>query len=211
MQRRIAGLMDPYQRAFEEDDIKNGAPLTLPLSREAYEVLVRRCVKNSRPNIKFVTGTVTGVTAYTAHSGKGLHRVLFRTDVFGETEEIAKLVVVIVGIGAHNWSARPRSASEFLATYVDLADYRNGRISSWVFDIFKFFEEHEDQCEPFFLEYSHRSFSWVHYHKAEPGSLPNNFIAVGDALMRLNPSGGIEDSKPQATYEGMLIVFNDFI
>lgn len=45
---------DPYT------ELDPDAPQTLPITRAAYETLLRRLVVNGKPNVKFVTGTVTG-------------------------------------------------------------------------------------------------------------------------------------------------------
>ncbi|KAG8864045.1 hypothetical protein FRB96_006918 [Tulasnella sp. 330] len=205
MDRRNAQFpADPYRKAFENDDITSGAPLTLSISRETWEILVRRCVKNSRSNIKFVTGTVVGVRATLDARNKRLEKVLIRTDASGEVDEVeARLVVVIVGMSCNNWPIRPHSASEMVATFCDLKDYRDGRVPPWVLDTLKFLEDHEVECEPFWSDYSHRSFSWVRYHKAEIDSLPKNFVAVGDAVMRLNPSAGQGCTK--AVYDAVTL------
>ncbi|KAG8909668.1 hypothetical protein FRC00_009679, partial [Tulasnella sp. 408] len=49
-------LKDPHTT----DDINSGVPLMLNLTREATEVVLRKAVMESRPNVTFKSGTVTG-------------------------------------------------------------------------------------------------------------------------------------------------------
>lgn len=52
-------LKDPYT----DEDAASGAPIMPCLTREATEVFLRKAVKESRPNVVFKTGTVSGFLA----------------------------------------------------------------------------------------------------------------------------------------------------
>lgn len=65
-------------------------------------------------------------------------------------------------------------------------------MAPWLVDAVEYLEEHEEECKPFFTEANCRAFNWVKYYEAPRGSLPRNFIAVGDAMVTLNPNGGTD-------------------
>ncbi|KAG9024545.1 hypothetical protein FRB95_011362 [Tulasnella sp. JGI-2019a] len=96
---------------------------------------------------------------------------------------------LLFGMSGPGWTARPHSASELVATLRDYADFRHGRIPPWTLDLLLFFEAHEAECEPFYRDLAYPPLSWIRYHNAPPGSLPRNFVAIGDASVRLNPVG----------------------
>lgn len=50
---------DPYTTT----DVNSGVPLTLPLTRDALETMIRRLVRESRPNVEFYAGSVTSLKA----------------------------------------------------------------------------------------------------------------------------------------------------
>lgn len=62
-------IPDPYT-ATDAD-----APLTLPITRGAYETLLRRLIVNGKPNVQFANGTVTGY----AKAGDKIEGVKLRT------------------------------------------------------------------------------------------------------------------------------------
>lgn len=92
MQLKYGSLKDPHETAYNEDDLKSDAPLSLAISREAYETLLRRLVKNGRTNVEFLSGTVTAVHRGKDGSGNHLDRVTIRTES-GSVQKDAKFVV----------------------------------------------------------------------------------------------------------------------
>ena len=50
-------------------------------------------------------------------------------------------------------------------------------------------EEHENDLNAHFTDAVAGPLSYIQYHKAE--TLPDNFVAVGDAVMKLNPIYGM--------------------
>lgn len=79
---------DPYT----DMNVKEGVPLTFNISREATETLIRRSLKHSRPNVTFITGTVTGFR----RDGDCLGGVTVRTEAT-ETEERGDFVIDATG------------------------------------------------------------------------------------------------------------------
>lgn len=55
-------------------------------------------------------------------------------------------------------------------------------------DVLEFLEGIEDDYPPYYSEVKVGPLRWMQYHKEK--SLPQNFIAVGDASMKLNPIWG---------------------
>ncbi|KAG8846693.1 hypothetical protein FRB96_001929 [Tulasnella sp. 330] len=94
---------------------------------------------------------------------------------------------LLVGMGGPGMTRRPHSASEFVTTLLDHADFKHGRMPPWILDLCRFLEEHEAECEPFWTDLTYPSYHWVKYQEAPYGTLPRNFAVVGDASMRLNP------------------------
>lgn len=83
----------------------------------------------------------------------------------------------------------PHSVSELRAYANDLHGVKS--IPDWVWRLFDFMEEHEEECKPFWADSRIPPLSWVQWHKiANDGALPRNWIAVGDATMTLNPLYG---------------------
>lgn len=99
-------------------------------------------------------------------------------------------------MGAPAWNDRPHSLPNILSTVCDFADYRHGKMAPWLVELLRFLAEHEAECPQYYVDFPHRSFSWVRYHEAPYGSLPSNFVAVGDAVMKLNPAGGESHHGP---------------
>lgn len=91
-------------------------------------------------------------------------------------------------ISGQHFYQRPHSASEFKANVYDFAGHET--ILPWIFNLLTFLDEHESECDPFYTDVNMGMFSWVKYHEAAYGTIPSNFVAVGDAVMKLNPGGG---------------------
>src|SRR4051794_510788 len=80
---------------------------------------------------------------------------------------------------------RPRSAAD-IKTYVESLDGINNA-PPWLWDFLDFLEEHEQECNPSYSEVNPGQLSWIQYHLV---SGPRNYVAVGDAMMKLNPVYG---------------------
>lgn len=63
------------------------------------------------------------------------------------------------------------------------------RIPKFVFKLLDFLEEHEEEISPWFFDAKMGRMSYIHYHEAK--GLPSNWLAVGDAVMKLNPIYGL--------------------
>ncbi|KAG8971967.1 hypothetical protein FRC05_010502 [Tulasnella sp. 425] len=255
-------LKDPYT----DEDAASGAPIMPCLTREATEVFLRKAVKESRPNVVFKTGTVSGFLA----QEKSLKGVTVRENGV-ERQEQADFVIDATGPSQVSYSKWLRSAGfslpsdlrveydpilryaasvwtipehlhskwpvpwGFKCGYIytlspdagvgdpkalgiaiaennqmvmtiggpavtdlphslpELRAYANGlyaasTIPEWVWQLFDFMEEYEEECKPFWADYRVPPMSWVQWYKiAKIGALPRNWIAVGDANMILNP------------------------
>lgn len=68
--------------------------------------------------------------------------------------------------------------------------YKLKRLPAWIVEFLDFLVEHEAECDPFYTDQSIGTFSWVKYNEVASNDLPSNFIAVGDAVMNVNPAGG---------------------
>ncbi|KAG8883403.1 hypothetical protein FRB97_006685 [Tulasnella sp. 331] len=60
----------------------------------------------------------------------------------------------------------------------------------WIFKLYDLLEEHGDECSPWFADYHPGKMSFIKYHEAQKGTLPSNWVAVGDATIKLNPIYG---------------------
>lgn len=91
--------------------------------------------------------------------------------------------------GGASVSNLPHSLPELRAYAKDLHGAKS--IPDWVWQLFDFMEEHEEECNPFWVDSPIPPLSWVQWNKiAQDGTLPRNWIAVGDATMTLNPLYG---------------------
>ncbi|KAG8926052.1 hypothetical protein FRC02_009254 [Tulasnella sp. 418] len=106
-----------------------------------------------------------------------------RTIFFGIVERDTLLITC----GGWNVSERPHSFDEYRA-YVSSLDFMEP-VPKWVFALFDFLEEHADEVNPRWNDANVGPLYWVQYHKALD-VVPSNFIAVGDASMKLNPIFG---------------------
>lgn len=92
MQFKIHPLVDPFSEDHKRGDIHSGAPLTLAVSRQTFEILLRRLVKSDRPNVQFLMGTVTGV-GKADHEEHKTDKVFIRNAAGEIITELAELVV----------------------------------------------------------------------------------------------------------------------
>ncbi|KAG8902023.1 hypothetical protein FRC01_009691, partial [Tulasnella sp. 417] len=93
---------------------------------------------------------------------------------------------MVITIGGSSVTNLPTSSSQLRAYASDVYGART--IPDWVWKLFDFMEEYEEECKPFWVESRIPPMSWVQWHKiANGGVLPRNWIAVGDANMTLNP------------------------
>lgn len=71
-----------------------------------------------------------------------------------------------------------------------LKDFKHRNFPSWAFDFLQFLEDHETECESYYTDHNLGTFYWIKYHLADVAAVPGNFVAVGDAVMKLNSFGG---------------------
>ncbi|KAG9018813.1 hypothetical protein FRB90_009283 [Tulasnella sp. 427] len=255
-------LKDPY--ADGGDTL--GVSTTACLSREGTEAVLRKAVKESRSNISFKTGLVTGfigdgerlagvtvrvdgseeqvkadfvidatgpsqmsfskwlanagfslpselrieydpVIRYTASTWiipKHLHSkwpvpwglkcgLIYTMSADAETGDpkcigfaMAENNQMLITLGGCDVSDLPHSPVELRSYAKSLHGTKS--VPEWIWQLFDFMEEYEEECMPFWVDYRIPPMSWVQWHKiANEGTLPKNWIAVGDANMVLNP------------------------
>ncbi|KAG8985257.1 hypothetical protein FRB93_005907 [Tulasnella sp. JGI-2019a] len=253
------------------------APKTLPISRQAFETLLRRLVVRYRDNITFCTGTVEGYKRADDGSNK-VTGVKLRTPEGVKQEESADFVVDATGPAQssfHKWIANSGfgplppslqigydpiltysqsvwtlsekvlsevkdlfpyglhpgvvyantpdwSTGEQRAMYLDLVEksqllittggwgvtaeqrprsldelraylkslHHSETTPDWMYKLLDVLEAHRGECAPWYIEVPTGRMSFIKYHQAPKGSLPNNWVAVGDAFFKLNPVYG---------------------
>ncbi|KAG9048359.1 hypothetical protein FS837_000162 [Tulasnella sp. UAMH 9824] len=266
--RMCFGGIDLKDPDPEEDGIAD-ASITACLSREATEVVLRKALKESRPNVTFKTGVVSGflgegiglagvtvrangaeeqvkadfvidaagpsqmsyskwlgnagfsvpsdlrlqydaILRYTASTWTipthlhskwpapggfkcGLVYTMSCDAESGDPKVLGFTLVennqMLVMFGGASVSNLPHSLPELRAYAKNLHGVKS--IPDWVWQLFDFMEEHEEECKPFWVDSSIPPLSWVQWQKiAQDGILPRNWIAVGDATMTLNPLYG---------------------
>ncbi|KAG8873515.1 hypothetical protein FRB97_006658 [Tulasnella sp. 331] len=62
------------------------------------------------------------------------------------------------------------------------------RTAGFVFELLDFLEVHEEEISPWFFDAMIGKMSYIQYHEAK--GLPSNWVAIGDASMKLNPIYG---------------------
>lgn len=89
--------------------------------------------------------------------------------------------------------------------------YGAEHIPSWLLELLDWLEEHEQEVGfcPWSTRVNAGPLSWVRYHNVDGknGTLPTNWVAVGDAVMKLNPVYGQGCSKANLdviTLDGVL-------
>ncbi|KAG8881395.1 hypothetical protein FRB98_004375 [Tulasnella sp. 332] len=253
------------------------APMVVPATRETFETLIRRLVMKYKPNVSFLTGTVTGFERE-AVSGRKLSGVTVNTSG-GEKFEPAAFVVDATGAAQtsyRKWLTNagfgplPVSLREDYHPHINyvqstwtipkdllpeigallpyglhpgvvhymLPDLAKGEQTGqsfillersqlvlmtgawgtstdnlphtiqevrahtkathddahpapqWLYKLFDALEAHEEECAPWYADFDIGALSFIKYHQAESGSLPSNWAAVGDSVMKVNPIYG---------------------
>ncbi|KAG8923356.1 hypothetical protein FRC02_011180 [Tulasnella sp. 418] len=261
----LAGIL--LQGIFDE-----GVDSTiLYITRETFEILVRRLVMKDMPGIRFVDGTVTGIQR--SPDGKSIDELYWRASRgASQTIPVPKLVIDATGtsqaglkwlnkagftipatlriqyqvplhyvttllrVPAHlrqelpleerwedtysiytylpdltketgfftffvleqnkiliccgGWGdlPRPHSIDEIREYILQIRPQKP--INPRVFELLDFFEEHISELNPSYDDASMNTCSYVQYHQLAEGALPQNFVAMGDSVMQLNPIFG---------------------
>ncbi|KAG8899367.1 hypothetical protein FRC00_001523 [Tulasnella sp. 408] len=92
----------------------------------------------------------------------------------------------LITTGGWNGAGSPHSVAD-LRTYVRSL-YGQENLPDWTWTLLDFLEEHEEEYSPFHAEARVGPLNWIRWHQAK--NLPPNFVAVGDAVMKLNPIYG---------------------
>lgn len=87
LQRGGVYVEDPYLTTSME----NGAPIQLAVTRDALETLLRKLVRETRPNVEFRTGTVTALNATTL--GQQVEKATIRLQDGTEAEEAGDVFI----------------------------------------------------------------------------------------------------------------------
>ncbi|KAG8993688.1 hypothetical protein FRB90_000621 [Tulasnella sp. 427] len=93
---------------------------------------------------------------------------------------------MLITTGGWNEPQACHSMAEVRA-YVQSLDGQE-HLPNWAWTLFDLLEEHEAECTPFYTDAKVGPLNWVRWQMAE--GLPPNFIAIGDAIMKLNPVYG---------------------
>ncbi|KAG8984731.1 hypothetical protein FRB93_006353 [Tulasnella sp. JGI-2019a] len=83
---------------------------------------------------------------------------------------------------------RPLTASEFRAYTKSL--HHSDMTPEWIYKLYDVLEIHEEECNMWYLVIHPGKLSYVKYHEAKRGTLPNNWVAIGDSMVKLNPIYG---------------------
>ncbi|KAG9011470.1 hypothetical protein FRB94_008301 [Tulasnella sp. JGI-2019a] len=116
-------------------------------------------------------------------------------ETYGLVWYIGERNQAILTISGQEFNDRPHTVAGFRSAVTSLPGYKLKRLPPWIIDFLDFLEEHESECNPFYADNSLGAFSWVKYHEGAVDALPRNFIAVGDAMMNVNPAAGQGASK----------------
>ncbi|KAG9009233.1 hypothetical protein FRB93_005729 [Tulasnella sp. JGI-2019a] len=81
-------------------------------------------------------------------------------------------------------------------TYLEPAIHQTNPAPQWLYKMFDVLEVHEEECAPWYDDVNNGTFSFVKYHEADKGSIPSNWVSVGDSLMKLNPIYGAKSHRP---------------
>lgn len=100
---------------------------------------------------------------------------------------LTSYVPVLITTGGWGAPAVPHSIQE-IKIYVK-ALHGSELIAPWVFELFDLLEKHEDECRPYWTDCKPGALYWIKYHEALE-SIPSNFAAIGDAMMKVNPVYG---------------------
>ncbi|KAG9047422.1 hypothetical protein FS837_002278 [Tulasnella sp. UAMH 9824] len=92
----------------------------------------------------------------------------------------------LVATGGWNGGESPHSIAELRIFVKSL--YGQENLPEWAWTLLDFLEEHEEECSPFHAEAKVGPLNWIRWHQAK--DLPPNFVAIGDAIMKLNPIYG---------------------
>ncbi|KAG9029095.1 hypothetical protein FRB95_005744 [Tulasnella sp. JGI-2019a] len=253
------------------------APETLPISRQAFETLLRRLVVKYRSNVTFLTGTVEGylraedgsntlsgvkvrsaegvkqqvyagfVVDATGPSQTSFHKwiqnsgfsplpsslqitydpvLAYSQSVWNLPEKVLPQIEEIFPYGLQpgfvyantpDWSTgehkamyigfveqsqliitaggwgvtadqRPHSIDEIRVYLKSIHQSEN--TPDWIFQLLDVLAVHEEECAPWYSEIPTGNMSFIKYHQAPKGTLPDNWVAVGDAFFKLNPVYG---------------------
>ncbi|KAG8897824.1 hypothetical protein FRC00_003767 [Tulasnella sp. 408] len=97
----------------------------------------------------------------------------------------------LITTGGWNGAGSPHSVAE-LRVYVKSL-YGQENLPDWTWRLLDLLEEHEEECSPFHAEARVGPLNWIRWHQAK--NLPPNFVAIGDAIMKLNPIYGTKTSS----------------
>lgn len=122
---------------------------------------------------------------------------------------MARICVIAVWIGAGGWGGEFQTLP---STVPEFRQYVKGLVASelipkYVFDLFDWLEEHEDEMRPWSNSYKAGPLSHISYSSLDGkngrATLPSNWVAVGDAILKLNPVYGEQIPLPRDHSRGM--------
>ncbi|KAG8981458.1 hypothetical protein FRB93_008679 [Tulasnella sp. JGI-2019a] len=97
-----------------------------------------------------------------------------------------------IAFGALGGNEKPHTIPEIRVTIQSL--HGDGSPPEFIGRILDFLEEHEDDCIPWIYDANTGKMHNIPYHEA-PEALPSNWVAIGDAVTKLNPIYGQGTTK----------------
>lgn len=127
---------------------------------------------------------------WTEDSHRKSVRYSFDVELLSHFSLLLLLIELIIASGG--WGAtkeqRPHRLDE-IREYTKTLD--NAKATPpWIFKLFDLLEEYESECSPWVIDFQPGKMSFIKYHEAQKGTLPSNWVAVGDAAVKLNPIYG---------------------
>lgn len=95
---------------------------------------------------------------------------------------------MIMTAGGWGVTGRPHSPSEIKQFLLDIQS--PVPIDLWVPDLMDFLHHHLDDLDPTYVDLKIPPCSYIQYQKAQTGAIPSNFVAIGNAVMAVNPVFG---------------------
>ncbi|KAG8986886.1 hypothetical protein FRB93_005033 [Tulasnella sp. JGI-2019a] len=187
----VVDATGPSQTSFHKW-IQNSGFSPLPSSLQitydpvlAYSQSVWNLPEKVLPQIEeiFPYGLQPGfVYANTPDWSTGEHKAMY----IGFVEQ-SQLIITAGGWGV-TANQRPHSIDEIRIYLKSIHQSEN--TPDWIFQLLDVLAIHEEECAPWYSEIPAGNMSFIKYHQAPKGTLPDNWVAVGDAFFKLNPVYG---------------------
>lgn len=98
--------------------------------------------------------------------------------------------LVAMALDAGEDEELPYSFKQVTGRLLQGPGYRLGRVPDWFINLLEFLEDHSGECNLRYSDVAPGGMYWVKYHEFPQGSIPSNFVAIGDAVMKIPPTAG---------------------